>query len=244
MLLLILVNRKKMLMNKKDVISREYDIFIELLSRNTTFISDSDSKVIFSRIFFLIYLSRRFETKSFFDSKYFQSTISFLIEGYVSLMKNIPHGSLLLLRSAIENHTKSILYLANVDINERSYGENYKKNLELLTNETFETKNKKISVNKLRTKYSSISAISHSATNNKDIPIYKYFNDVINNISIQNAKDEWLSVLEQMCIYSTYQCSSSFKNWEYFELIDLLSIAFTTNRCRNLAEYFIDGKQF
>lgn len=231
-------------MSRNEIVSAEFDKLSNLLTENTQGYSSANAKDIYSKIYFLVYLSRRFETKSYFDSPYYRAMSSFLIEGLIALLKNVPNGSLLLLRSSIENQLKSILFLSQLNISERSYGENFKTLQIHLINNSFEIKKKKECIEILRRHYSKLSAISHSATSVNSYNIYEYYSDLINNTSLESCENSWLDVLDQMCRYSTYQCFDSFKNWEYFELCELLNLAFSKTFSRKLAEFFIDGKKF
>lgn len=232
-------------MDKKEIMNNEYIKFVQLLTEHNSLSHDLQTKKIYFKISYLIYLSRRHELKSYFKSDYFEATLSFLIEGYIALVKNIPNGSKLLLRSAIENYFKYILDIYGIEIHPRRFKENCNRVTSVLQQNSFISIKKEKCTDFLRDKYSDFSKISHSATQSEKFSLAVYYSDSI--ILSQNSVDtkkEWLDTLERICIYSSYQCSESFKQWDYNELNDLLKIAFSKNFSRKLSEYFIDGKEY
>lgn len=231
-------------MSKKADASSQYNDLLKMLNAIPKIQEIDSHRTIYSKIYYLIYISRRFETKNFILSNYYNVSLTFLIEGYISLVRNLPNGSLLLLRPAIENFLKSIMETKNLYINERSYGENHTLLLEKLQDSSFIVKQKRGIVEELGRQYGKISGLSHSATRKNNFNIYQYFSDSIENEnSIKDAELIWDKVLDSICLYATYRCSETYKKWEYWELADLLEIPFSKNKSRKLAEYFIDNFQ-
>lgn len=199
---------------------------------------------IFNKIFFLLYLAKRFETKTIILNNYYEVSVSFIIEGFITLSNGIPNGSLFLLRSAIENFTKSILSNEHGTINERSYAKNHNELLRLISNDSLLTDKKEKILTKLQKSYGTVSAISHSATNISEFTPHQYFIDILKIDNDGQVIKSWNTILENLCEYATYQCQPSFKYWNYWELVELLELVFSRRKSQKIAEFLIDNKEF
>lgn len=233
--------------DKQNQVNEEFKKLEEIIVSIPAKLSPEESEKmvpIFSKIYFLTYLSRRPETKRFLNNNYYSICVSFLFEGFISLYKKIPNGSKFLLRSGIENFLKAILYSESLTINNRNFGKNEQTLRKFYIDSTLSPlTSKKINLmTSIKRNYGKVSAISHSAANLTDHALFEFFSDLIMIPNLASEQMFWNDTLDALCEYATYQCYDSFEHWNYFDLESLLKLSFSNSKARKIAEYIIDKK--
>lgn len=220
---------------------------VEVLRRNTMVdikdIYGDDLKEIFSCIYMINYLSNRVELKKNFTSKYFEVTMSCMIEAFDLLVTNHVRGSSLVLRSSLESFLKHILEVCIYNIDDKSYKINdrcYNANKITLDNiinnyikESF--RGKCISLNsKMETKYGKLSGISHSLVVESTSNTLLYFEDLskVNKQNIELIIKYFIEISKCVFSFCIILCEKSFKNWNSDELKKILTVIFGKNQSK------------
>lgn len=198
---------------------------------------------IFECIYMLNYLANRIEIRRNFSSKYFNISISCLMEAFSLLINNYSRGASLVLRSALENFIKHILkvYIDNetindIEINDRSYTVN-KTTLDKVINNYVknELKSKAKSINsKMETEYKKLSGLSHSLVTESENNVFKYFEDLkkVNDSNILLVLDHFTNISKCLYSFGIIINEKSFKEWEYNDLKEILSIVFGSSQTK------------
>lgn len=198
---------------------------------------------IFECIYMLNYLSNRIELRRNFESKYFNVSLSCLIEAFQLLINNYSRGSSLVLRSALENFIKHILkfYISNqeecgLEINDRSYTEN-KITLDKIINSYIKreltAKGKSIN-SKMETEYKKLSGLSHSLVAESQNNTLKYFNDLekVNDDNISLVITHFINVAKYIYSFGIIINEKSFRNWDYSDLKEVLRTVFGSSQTK------------
>ncbi|WP_049042632.1 hypothetical protein [Clostridium sporogenes] len=198
---------------------------------------------IFECIYMINYFSNRIELKSKFDSKYFNISMSCLIEAFDLLINNYSRGSSLVLRSALENFIKHVIQVYLIEtgdvaykINDRSYNAN-KITLDKISDkyikEQLVIKSKSIN-SRMETEYKKLSGISHSLVAESENNTLKYFEDLdkMNKQNILLVIEHFINVAQCFFSFSLIMCEKSFKNWDSNELKQILKVVFGSSQTK------------
>lgn len=210
---------------------------------------EAELREIFECVYMLNYLANRIELKKNFQTKYFNITISCLIEAFNLLINNYCRGASLVLRSSLENFIKHILkvYSDNesnfvININDRSYTAN-KTTLDKVINNyiSLEFKDKCESINsKMEAEYRKLSAISHSLVVESENNIFKYFDDIkkVNEVNISLVINHFIDITKYIYSFSLIINEKSFIQWEYNTLREILNIVFGSSQTKTYLKKF------
>lgn len=200
--------------------------------------NDSLYKV-FCRIYTVNYLKNRIETERFTRTEYFKIVFSCLLESVQLLKSNYLRGSVLVLRSALENFLKHAIFTVqgnSININEKSYLANKKLYDNLIIDENPNTQEYSTFLQLLNSQmhnlYHNISGISHSLVSGSRDNIQSYFSDLsqINMEHFRSTLDLLDKASDLILDWLLIICQTSLKNWEKEHLSELLSVPFGPKR--------------
>lgn len=206
-------------------INTQYTKLLEFMNNNIEISSDI-CFTIFKKIYAIKLFISRPEPKRFIANKYTDAYFNFIIEAFISTLRNEKNASSLLLRSAIENFLKLTLESLNLNINNRSFSTNHTTLNNSLIEDTYVNNLIKSNASTLQRQYSNLSVISHSFTNLDNKSIFKSFSQSLkSNI---NESDElfksWTEVLKSTFIIMVMLSSDSIKNWDTDDISNYLKL--------------------
>ncbi|AUD23884.1 MULTISPECIES: hypothetical protein [Bacillus cereus group] len=190
---------------------------------------EKEFQKIFSGIFLINYLSNRAELHRFFQTDYYQITFSCIIESYHLLIQNYPRGSLLILRSAIENYFKHLIASVDMEmykVHDRVFNAN-KITLDKISNQVYVTDIgvlAKAHISRLESVYGKLSGLSHSLTAESK-SVVRYFSDIkLNNELSLKAIQEYGKVIDSIVYLLFPLCYQSFVLWEKNDFEEILDV--------------------
>lgn len=214
------------------------DVHLDVIVKNEF---PKEIQKIFMKIYAINYLSNRIEVRDNFKSDYYDVCFSCLLEAFSLMIKNYPRGSLLVLRSCIENYEKFIIEYHNTNISsnvynidDRSFSAN-KGTLDKVINDNYKNavKEKGLSLNtKLQIKYNSLSGLSHSLVPESRNNTLKYFSDLLtlNENMVKDVLNELSEISKYIFIFQTIICKESLKFWDSNELYKLFRLVIGKDR--------------
>ncbi|WP_313757089.1 hypothetical protein [Tissierella sp.] len=224
----------------KDATLQLTDVLKKDVNREIITLYNDEIEKIFCGIYIINYISKRIELKEYFNSDYFNISFSCLMEAFSLALNNYSRASLLVLRSCLENFLKFIIEVINdpsFEINDRSYSAN-KSTLDKAIEKHYlgKLKEESISLNsKMDKKYSMLSGLSHSLTEESKNNIIDYFSDldIINKENIKITLIEILEIINQIFSFCIIICRTNFNQWDSLDLKKIFRMVFGQSKTRS-----------